>query len=432
MNHKSSDSKLQRDLEYLYALTARGIKPGLQRIKLLLQKLGAPHKNIKYIHIAGTNGKGTTCAIIASVLQEAGYRVGLYTSPHLLNFNERVRVNRRKIPDSYIADFINTYRSLIDEIGATFFEATTAMALSYFSEKNVDYAVLETGLGGRFDATNIVSPEVTVITSIGKDHEERLGKTLTKIAFEKAGIGKSAIPCILSRQRPLVRRFLVENLTGRDIPVFYAPEMIRVIRKKLDIDGQHVDIKSKGWYLRDIFFPFIGDHQLINLQTAVSALCFIKLNSGFESALINGLKKTLFPGRLQVLRKSPLVLYDVGHNLHGFRSVIQSINRQFVDKKIKIVIALGGKKSYKDLGRLFSRLNAEIYISEIPGYNSVPAENLRGQIVEYIKCENVKVAKELIGLIKKLLDNSTENDVIVLIGSHYLAPTIYPFFRFST
>ncbi|MBU4443533.1 bifunctional folylpolyglutamate synthase/dihydrofolate synthase, partial [bacterium] len=186
MEPKLIESSIHQDLQYLYALDEKGIKPGLKRVLLFLDRIGNPQKKIRTIHVAGTNGKGSICAIIASILQAAGYKVGLYTSPHLIRFNERIRVDNEKISDKEIVSFLHNHRSLVDEIDTTFFETTTAMAFDHFRRRKVDIAVLETGLGGQFDATNVVTPLLSVITPIGKDHEEFLGNTLAKITREKA------------------------------------------------------------------------------------------------------------------------------------------------------------------------------------------------------------------------------------------------------
>ncbi|MCK4716038.1 MAG: bifunctional folylpolyglutamate synthase/dihydrofolate synthase, partial [Candidatus Marinimicrobia bacterium] len=273
------ESTIHQDLQYLYALDGKGIKPGLKRVLLFLDRIGNPQKKIRTIHVAGTNGKGSTCAIIASILQAAGYKVGLYTSPHLIRFNERIRVDNEKISDEEIVSFLHNHRPLIDEIDTTFFETTTAIAFDHFRRRKVDIAIIETGLGGRFDATNVVTPLLSVITPIGKDHEEFLGNTLAKITREKAGIIKTGVPCLAARQRPGVKQILKNYARDKSSVFHYAPDLCRVSGVDRQIDGQEVNIKCDGLRLNGVTLPLIGDHQVSNLQTAVSV---VRLIPGFR------------------------------------------------------------------------------------------------------------------------------------------------------
>ena len=197
-------SSINTILEELYSLQRLGIKVGLEHTVQLLDQIGKPHKKLRLIHVAGTNGKGSTCSILTKILIDHGFKVGLYTSPHLKKFNERIQINNCQISDEYIANFFNKNRATINEIKATFFETTTAMAFNYFKDQVVDYAVIETGLGGRLDSTNVIIPKVCGITSISLDHTEILGDTVEKIAVEKAGIIKEGVPTFTFEQKPSV------------------------------------------------------------------------------------------------------------------------------------------------------------------------------------------------------------------------------------
>ena len=429
MNFTGSSSTINQDLEYLYALDGRGIKLGLKRIEKILEKLGNPQEGFRSVHVAGTNGKGSTCALVASILKTAGYKVGLYTSPHLVSFNERIRVNDKKITDSEISDFIKDVRPLIDEIDTTFFETTTAMAFNYFREKNVDFAVLETGMGGRYDATNVVYPEVSIITPIGKDHEEHLGRTIYDIAKEKAGIGKKDIPCIISRQQPKVKKVLVEELGKRESPYYYVPDECKVKLEEVLLDRQYVTVKFGSEIISNIMFPLIGKYQLINLQTAIYSISFLNDVSISRGDIVEGIEKTVWPGRLQVLQREPLVFYDVGHNVHGIRNVVKTIADLFPDRAIDTIIVLGSKKKYNSLGRTLGKLGGRIYISEIPDHKSAQAEEIADAISKEIPENRLVIENDLKSLLSDVLRKLNKYDILLIMGSHYIAPIIYPFFK---
>ncbi len=421
--------KLSGELKYLYALDGRGIRPGLERVRVLLDELDNPQNSFRSIHVAGTNGKGSTCAIIASVLQSAGYKVGLYTSPHLLRFNERIRIDGEPISDERIIGYIRDMRRLADRIDSTFFETITAMAFRYFREEGVDFAVLETGLGGRWDSTNVVVPEVSVITPIGKDHEDRLGNTLAKIALEKAGIGKPGVPCVLSKQRPAIRGVLGEALRERGVPVIYAPEACTLHVKQVQLDGQTVSAILPSGEFPDLFLPLIGDHQLVNLQTALTAIEQLTGAQISKDALRHGVCATQWPGRLQLLRWEPLVLYDVGHNLHGIRSIVRTVRAIRPGKPVTTVLALSHKKKIDSIGKALRLLGGKIHISEIPDELSVPAEKLRRELLKDMPAEQIVVNPDLTSLLTELTPALKKEDVLLILGSHYIAPAISLFFK---
>jgi len=426
-----TESTINQDLQYLYALDGKGIKPGLERVLVFLDRIGNPEKKIRTIHVAGTNGKGSTCAIIASILQAAGYKVGLYTSPHLIRFNERIRVDNEKISNKEIVNFIHNHRPLIDEIDTTFFETTTAIAFDYFRRRKVDIAVIETGLGGRFDATNIVTPLLSVITPIGKDHEEFLGNTLAKITREKAGIIKTGVPCLAAKQGPGVKHILKNNAIGKSAFFHYAPDLCRVSGVDRQLDRQEVNIKCDGLRLNGVTLPLIGDHQVSNLQTAVSA---VRLIPGFKispEAIQKGIKATRWHGRLEILSKQPLVLYDVGHNLHGIRRVISTLEKVMPARKIKILLTLGHRKTINSLGRILERRADFIYISEIPNGKSVPATKLAKELEKLFLPDNIVVNKCFKDFLPEVVNSLSASDNLLILGSHYIAPVVYKFFKIN-
>jgi dihydrofolate synthase/folylpolyglutamate synthase len=427
----ANSKNLYEHLEYLYALGSRGIKPGLERIQKILQRIGNPQYSFGSIHIAGTNGKGSTCAIIASILQEAGYKVGLYTSPHLVSFNERIRVNGEKIDNDYIIEFISNLRSFIDDVGATFFEVTTAMAFNYFKERGVDFAVVETGLGGRYDATNVIKSTISVITTVGKDHEAQLGKDICKIASEKVGITKEGVPCVVAKQQAKVKRAIQEELTSRKVPFYYAPDICKITPIDKSIRGQYINIRVFDKEIYSLFFPLVGDHQLINLQNAVSALSIFDGTIILEKDLREGIKKTFWPGRFQIIKESPLVIYDVGHNMNGISEVSKTVKDLLPKQIIDIVISLGSKKRINNIGNILKPFIGTVYVSEIPGYDSASPKRIAELIRKKDSKKSIVVERNFEKILKRAIDNLDSNTALLILGSHYIAPVLNKFFNLN-
>ncbi len=315
---------IKSSLEKLFSLHQFGIKLGLNSTLHLLERIGNPHKDLKTFHIAGSNGKGSTASFVASILIEAGYKVGLYTSPHFVKFNERIRINGIMIEDEYIAKFVTELRDHIEKNNPTFFEITTALAFKYFYEQKVDYAVIETGLGGRLDATNVIHPIASVITSISLEHTQHLGDTLEKIAFEKAGIikqnSKVFVGKMLNEPEKIIRNKAQElncdyNLIS-DFTTITADRLIVTLQKK-----------SFSIY----FTPLIGTHQLYNAALAVKT---INKSLSIEDGLIisrgirNVIKNTGIQGRYEIICKSPKIIFDSAHNPEGVRIFTEEFSRE--------------------------------------------------------------------------------------------------------
>lgn len=427
----SSDPKLDRDLAYLYALNGKGIKLGLSRIRRLLDEIGNPQRQLRTIHVAGTNGKGSTCAIIASILQAYGYRVGLFTSPHLVRFNERIRIDSRKIGDETLARLMREIRPLTEKLDTTFFETTTAMALRYFRDQKVDYAVLETGLGGRFDATNIVVPILSVITPIGKDHEQQLGATLRQITYEKAGIIKADVACISARQRPGVRKILQEAATRNGSPFIYGPEHIHLKTRGITIDRQVLDIDIDKGRLKAVRYPLIGSHQQQNLQTALAAVTLIPGLAFSEANYRQGVENVIWPGRLQLLSRKPLVFYDVGHNMHGMWQIVRTLRKLLPQRTIHALVVLGRRKKFQTLNTLLKILSGRIYVSEIPNGKSAPADRIAASLERTIDKDRIRVNARFPELLSTIMESISADEVLLIVGSHYIAPWIYPHFEIN-
>ncbi|WKZ32255.1 MAG: folylpolyglutamate synthase/dihydrofolate synthase family protein [Thermodesulfobacteriota bacterium] len=330
-------------LRFLYGLEKHGIKPGLGRINKIVSLLGGPQKSFPVVHVAGTNGKGSTSAIIASILQEAGLRTGLYTSPHLEKFNERIRVSGKMITGPELIRAVKAVRSAARKMAGssplTFFEFTTAMAFLHFREKKVDMAVIETGMGGRFDATNVVTPEVSVITNIGMDHTRFLGKSLEDIAFEKAGIIKPGTPVVTGegRKGPLsVIRKTAKRLS--------AP--LHVIDKDFSATGGPRSFAYDGVNSRlvSLKLGLLGPHQVRNAACALAAIEVLR-GKGFEipaKAAREGLKKAAWPGRFEIISRRPLVVLDGAHNPAGARTLALAL--EGLGKKPVLVLGVMADK----------------------------------------------------------------------------------------
>ncbi|HEY5599653.1 MAG TPA: folylpolyglutamate synthase/dihydrofolate synthase family protein, partial [Candidatus Manganitrophaceae bacterium] len=306
-------------LDYLYRLQWHGIQPGLERMEEILSLLGRPEKGFPSVHVAGTNGKGSTAAMIASALRRGGYRIGLYTSPHLIDFSERIRVDDIPIPQEEIVRLTEFLRRRIEGEAPhltetiTFFEFTTALAFLYFAEAKVDLAVVEVGLGGRFDATNLLTPLVSVITNIDLDHEQYLGPTIVRIAEEKAGVIKERVPVVTGAAQPEVLSLFERIARSKEAPLIRLGEEIKVSG---DLPARFV---YRGDQERIVHCPLLGRHQIRNAALAVAALEQLRLKGIqlSEKDLLDGIADVRWEGRLEMIRKNPLIFLDGAHNPAG-------------------------------------------------------------------------------------------------------------------
>jgi len=308
-----------------------------------------PHKNFKSIHIAGTNGKGSTSHMLASILQSAGYKVGLYTSPHLKDFRERIRINGEMIPEIEVIDFVAKHKSLFEQVKPSFFEMTVALAFDYFSREKVDIAVVEVGLGGRLDSTNIITPLLSVITNIGLDHTDLLGDTLPKIATEKAGIIKKGVPVVISQFQPEVSQVFTDKAQETKSELIFAEQQYKVEKIDYSDTFQSIAINHQGvvtsWDL-----DLMGSYQKFNLAGVLASIDILnKIGLSISrDSVVAGLKSvqksTGLMGRWQKLQDSPKVFCDTGHNVDGITQVLEQINR-IPHKQLHMVIGMVGDKN---------------------------------------------------------------------------------------
>lgn len=356
-------------LDFIHGLNVFGTKLGLENITKLLEILGNPHKDMKIIHVAGTNGKGSTCAMIDSILRSNGYKVGLYISPYLEVFNERMQVNGQNISDEDLARLTDKVQKAVfymreNNIGSpTEFEVVTAIGFLYFCEQAVDFLVLEVGMGGRLDATNVATPLISVITPISLDHQEYLGSTLSAIAKEKCGIIKPGVPVVTSPQEPEAMQVIEETckrLNCKLLKVIGEESISKncglydTVTYKLvsdDADGLVFDLKTPKNQFKNLEIHLIGRHQLSNAATAVTAVDVLNMQ-GIDikrEAIYAGLKNARWPGRLEKISQKPLILIDGAHNIAGVKTLKDALIRYYKDKKKILVLGILKDKDYREM-----------------------------------------------------------------------------------
>lgn len=334
-------------ISYLYGLQKFGIKLGLDNTTRLLSILGEPQNKFRTIHVAGTNGKGSTSAMIASMLQAHGYRVGLFTSPHLVSFTERIRINKREIKESEVINITSELKKLIEMLGTdlnpTFFEFVTVMAFLYFSRNNVDWAVIETGMGGRLDSTNVITPKATVITRIGLDHKEFLGNTIRAIAIEKAGIIKEGIPVITSSQEKDALDVIVNRAAEMDSDIHIYGKDFRSTLKKMNIEGIEFDYYGNE-SLKNLFIPLTGKHQIENASLSIRTVETVLGIDMNMASIKRGLSNTRWPGRLELIKRQnePFdILLDGAHNPSASEALRDALSTCYKERYNRIILILG-------------------------------------------------------------------------------------------
>ena len=342
---------MEQSLAYIHGLYRKGTKPCLDRIGFLLEKLGSPHKKLKFIHIAGTNGKGSTAAMTASILTKAGYRTGLFTSPYIYRFNERMQIAGRQIPDKDVISLTKKIRAIAETMPElpTEFDFVTAMAMDYFARENCDIVVLEVGVGGALDSTNIIPPpEVAVITNIGLDHTDLLGDTVEKIAAVKAGIIKEGCHAVIYDSTPGVEQVYASICAEKHVPLKKAGfENLCSVSK--DLDGQIFHCGNQ----KDLFLPLLGAHQLHNAAVVLRVIDTLQ-EKGWnisEDAIRDGLKDVSWPGRFHIVGRDPLFIIDGGHNPQCIEALVQNIKDYLAGRKIIVLAGVLADKDYADMFR---------------------------------------------------------------------------------
>lgn len=418
----------QHTLDYLFRLQRMSTKLGLDNIRTLLEAVNNPHTRWPAIHIAGTNGKGSTAAIIESILLQRGYKVGLYTSPHLVDFRERIRVNREQISMSEVISFAEQLRPIIDEIQPSFFEVATAMAFACFADRQVDVAIVETGMGGRLDSTNVVQPLITLITSVDFDHQNYLGATLREIAREKSGIIKEGIPCITANEHPEVVAVLAEQCEkkGSSFEKCYDNSAYQILR--MEIDKTIFDLQIHDQQLSELTLNLPGQFQVDNALLAVSAL--YRLSEHFpvgEKEIRDGLTTVAWKGRIHKVSQNPDVIIDVSHNPQGIEKTLSFLHRFYSRDCIHAITFLQEDKDYQTIARLLASGCESSIIVDLQLGKPLSAKLFCEAIRSYDgKAEICGTFNEAYQLIR---ESSPGENLWLIIGSHYLAGEAYKKFN---
>lgn len=427
----------QETIGYLYDrlpvfqhIGARAFKPGLHTTRELCKSLGDPQDKYPTIHIAGTNGKGSTSHMLAAILQASGYRVGLYTSPHLKDFRERIRVNGEFVPEDFIIDFVADQKSNIDNLAPSFFEVTVAMAFSYFEKANVDVAVIEVGMGGRLDSTNVITPELAVITNISFDHMQFLGDTLGKIAGEKAGIIKPGVPVVVSEyQDPEIGDVITAAALAVGAPLTFASDAFEVVYNGLQDGKMLVDVKERASgtvLIKDLVSDLTGSYQLKNI-TGVWAAAKVLASRGWSitddsirTAMQSVSPITGLKGRWQQLRQNPDVYCDTAHNTAGLSMTLAQFDSVCKGTR-RFVIGFVGDKDIATMLSLFPK-EAKYYFCEPSNMRALKAAELQSRAFEH------GLEGETFGNVNEALEaavrDSAPSDAIYVGGSTFVVADI--------
>lgn len=432
MNYEQAIDYLYNSRPPFHVVGAAAYKPGLENVKQLMAHFGEPQNKFRSVHVAGTNGKGSTAHLIAAALQSAGLKVGLYTSPHLVDFRERIRINGQMIAKEKVANFVSEHQAFLDAVQPSFFETVTAVAFNHFAESEVDVAVIETGLGGRLDATNIVTPLVSVITNIGMDHTEFLGSTLQKIASEKAGIIKPGVACVIGETQPETEGVFIEKarecgLLNKDA---HTPSPLRSTPPNLVGELGLIWFADQCGYLRKVRRREVpecelkGFYQEKNIQTAYVALRVLgeyfptlthqAIAEGFAHVCsLTGLR-----GRWEILSQMPLTICDTGHNAHGISTYVEQLKELSKgDSHLRIVFGMVSDKDVDDVMNLLPR-SAYYYWTEAQTKRAISSDEMcrkglsHGLIGKAYGPVNVAV--------KAAIDDATPEDVVFIGGSNYV------------
>jgi dihydrofolate synthase/folylpolyglutamate synthase len=418
-------------LEYLYTqlpmftrIGEAAYKKDLHNTVALCEALGNPHLHFKSIHVAGTNGKGSTCHMLAAIFQQAGYKTGLYTSPHIKEFGERIRINGEKIQEYFVVDFVERTKAQSDSIQPSFFELTVAMAFDYFAQEKVDIAIIETGLGGRLDSTNIISPILSVITNIGFDHMNLLGNSLQEIAWQKAGIIKKNTPAVVGEVLPETHSIFAQEATEKEAALFFAEDRFEIE----EISPSHNlltcrinDLQTKTE--ETITIDLNGSYQAKNLCTVMLAVDLLN-KQGYQitkKTVQQALEKvktiTGISGRWDIVQENPRVIHDVAHNKDGIKQVISQLKNDYPNSNIHFVLGFVKDKDVEQVLPLFPE-NASYYFTNAHIPRALPHQELKTLATsKNLRGESFDDVNEAIEAAKKA---SAAKDVIMVCGSFFI------------
>ena len=402
-------------VDYIHGLGRFGSKPGLSRISTALAHLGNPHEALNIVHVAGTNGKGSTCSILASIFRAAGMKTGLYTSPYLDSFTNRFGLDGQDITPDELVSVVEDIKPTADREGLTQFEFITALAFYYYKSRQVDMLVLEVGLGGRFDATNVVTPLVSAITNIGFDHMEILGDTLGKIAYEKAGIIKPGVPIVTATESPEALRVITDIAQAKGAPLRVWGRDFYSKPTSGNLNGQTFDYS--GWAdLENLELKMLGPHQVVNAGLAIDVALGLQVSLKTEQ-LREGLRNANWPGRFEVMRTSPLVIMDGAHNSHGVLALSRTLEALLPNRRIRLVAGILRDKKPRDLLRMLEPYVLKVYACapDIPrATDATELANIAREI-GLVAAPYQSVADAL----RTALHDASAGDVVLVAGSLY-------------
>ena len=406
MTYSEAISYLYSSRPPFHQVGAEAYKPGLENTLRLMAQVGNPHLHLKAIHVAGTNGKGSTSHLIAAALQAAGYKVGLFTSPHLVSLTERIRINGQPIPEAEVAAFVTQHKAFLDELQPSFFETMTALGFAYFVQEQVDIAVVEVGLGGRLDSTNVLTPILSVITNIGLDHTEFLGNTLTKIAKEKAGIIKAGVPVVIGESHPQTMNVFLAKAQECGSEIYFADQCEYLRRTRLQVAPE---CELKGLYQEhNLQTAFVALRALSNIQCPIS-------NKSISYGFAHVCSMTGLRGRWETLCEKPLTICDTGHNSHGLQYVARQL-KELTNPQVWIVFGMVNDKDTDIVMRLMPQGERYHYIFTRP--NTQRARSAQEMLdlwgKEGIAIEDPEAA------LTYAQTHATEEDAIFIGGSNYL------------
>ncbi len=424
----------QETLDYMYSklpmfhrIGPAALKPDLTNTLALCKALGNPETKFKSIHIAGTNGKGSVSHLLASVLQEAGYKTGLYTSPHLLDFRERIKINGEMIDQKTVTAFIKKNQKVIDKLQPSFFEVTVAMAFDYFAQNEIDIAIIETGLGGRLDSTNVIKPVLSVITNISYDHQNLLGETLAEIATEKAGIIKQRVPVVIGKQDPETDPVFSKKAKETNSTLFHADANITYKNPHLDngmLKAEYMNKRSGSVY--HVLSPLSGQYQLENITTVLQSIEILNdkefkiSKENIKNGLKNVKENTGLRGRWEIIGTSPLIICDVAHNEAGLEAVFEQAN-ELTRGKMRVVY---GMVKDKDIDKAIDMLPKKAHY-----YFSAPALPRALAVKDLNKVAtkaglNGKPFNSVKEAYQKAVEEAAPNDIVLVLGSVFVVAEV--------
>lgn len=412
----------------------------MKNVNYLLYLLGEPHKKLKIIHVAGTNGKGSTCSLISSILQSDGYKVGLYTSPHLVDFTERFKINNKPINRKKVGELLERIKPYIEKVTdtlsyghPTFFEVITSMAFLYFFEEQVDFLVLEVGLGGRLDATNVCQPLISVITHIDYDHMDKLGDSLKKIAREKGGIIKSKGIVVSSNQYEEGYNEIKRIADEKNSLLYSVGREIIYQIVKSDIKGIVFNFKGIYHEYKNLHTPLLGKHQADNSATAITAIEALK-NKGIkitEKAIRAGLESVKWTGRLEIIQTDPTLVLDGAHNPNGIKVMRDTLKEIFSYRRLIVVLAIFADKDYKKMIQILVPDADLIVTTKAKSPRAASPRKIAQEAAQYIDQNKIMVTENIPQAIKCALANSNEDDLICITGSLYTVGEAKRYFKIN-